>query len=104
MVRNYIVDTMKKLSWHIEEDSFNDTTPYGVKRFTNIIATKDPKAPRRVILAAHFDSKFFASASQSQASTVDSGYRVRADVSGSSSLGPRTQQRRVRSCWTLQKR
>ncbi|KAM5531729.1 hypothetical protein V8D89_014578 [Ganoderma adspersum] len=66
MVRNYIVDTMKKLNWHIEEDSFNDTTPYGVKRFTNVIATKDPKAPRRVILAAHFDSKFFATYPQNQ--------------------------------------
>ena len=68
MVRKYIVDTMKKLNWHIEEDSFNDTTPYGVKRFTNVIATKDPKAPRRVILAAHFDSKFFATYPQNQAS------------------------------------
>ncbi|PIL24299.1 hypothetical protein GSI_14052 [Ganoderma sinense ZZ0214-1] len=29
MVRKYLVDTMKKLNWHIEEDSFNDTTPYG---------------------------------------------------------------------------
>lgn len=60
LVREYIVSTLKKLKWHIEEDSFNDTTPYGVKRFTNIIATKDPKAPRRVIVAAHFDSKFFS--------------------------------------------
>lgn len=70
MVRRYIVDTMKKLSWHIEEDSFNDTTPYGVKRFTNVIATKDPKAPRRVILAAHFDSKFFAMSPMNQASVA----------------------------------
>ncbi|KAJ3558165.1 hypothetical protein NM688_g1081 [Phlebia brevispora] len=59
LVRNYIVDTLKKLNWEVEEDSFNDTTPYGVKRFTNVIATKDPKASRRVILAAHFDSKYF---------------------------------------------
>ncbi|KAI0362488.1 hypothetical protein OH77DRAFT_58592 [Trametes cingulata] len=60
LVREYIVTTLKKLNWHVEEDSFNDTTPYGVKRFTNVIATKDPGAPRRVIVAAHFDSKFFA--------------------------------------------
>ncbi|KAH9945817.1 RNA dependent RNA polymerase-domain-containing protein [Epithele typhae] len=58
-VKQYIVDTMKKLKWHVEEDSFADSTPYGVKKFTNVIATKDPKAMRRVILAAHFDSKFF---------------------------------------------
>lgn len=60
IVRNYIIDTLKKLNWHIEEDSFNNTTPYGLKPFTNIIATKDPKAPRRVILSAHYDSKYFS--------------------------------------------
>lgn len=59
IVKEYIVSTLRKLDWHIEEDTFNDTTPYGVKQFTNVIATKDPFAPRRVILAAHFDSKFF---------------------------------------------
>ncbi|KAJ8496844.1 hypothetical protein ONZ51_g913 [Trametes cubensis] len=67
LVREYIVSTLKKLNWHVEEDSFNDTTPYGVKRFTNVIATKDPTAPRRVIVAAHFDSKFFATYPQNQA-------------------------------------
>ncbi|OJT12025.1 Glutaminyl-peptide cyclotransferase-like protein [Trametes pubescens] len=56
IVREYIVSTLKKLKWHIEEDSFNDTTPYGVKRFTNIIATRDPKAPRRVIFVGATDS------------------------------------------------
>ena len=66
-VRRYIVDTLKKLKWHVEEDSFNDTTPYGVKRFANVIATKDPKAARRVIVAAHFDSKFFESYPSNQA-------------------------------------
>ncbi|KAH9901469.1 hypothetical protein C8Q73DRAFT_743008 [Cubamyces lactineus] len=66
LVREYIVSTLKKLNWHVEEDSFNDTTPYGVKRFTNVIATKDPTAPRRVIVAAHFDSKFFATYPQNQ--------------------------------------
>ena len=66
IVREYLVSTLKNLNWHVEEDSFNDTTPYGVKRFTNVIATKDPAASRRVILAAHFDSKFFSSYPDSQ--------------------------------------
>ncbi|TRM58588.1 hypothetical protein BD626DRAFT_633857 [Schizophyllum amplum] len=60
-VRNYIVGTMKALDWDIEEDSFEDDTPLGKKRFTNVIATKDPKAARRVVVAAHFDSKWFES-------------------------------------------
>lgn len=66
VVREYIVSTLRNLNWHVEEDSFNDTTPYGVKRFTNVIATKDPAASRRVILAAHFDSKFFSHYPDSQ--------------------------------------
>ena len=65
-VRQYIVDTLRKLDWEVEEDAFEDTTPYGTKRFTNVIATKDPKASRRVILSAHFDSKFFPSYPENQ--------------------------------------
>ncbi|KAI0026632.1 hypothetical protein K488DRAFT_21111, partial [Vararia minispora EC-137] len=61
LVRNYIADTLRGLGWAVEEDSFIDSTPYGDKHFTNVIATKDPTAPRRVVLAAHFDSKFFPS-------------------------------------------
>lgn len=59
---------MKALNWDVEEDSFTDKTPYGEKRFTNVIATKDPDAPRRLVLAAHFDSKFFATYPQNQVS------------------------------------
>lgn len=66
LVRNHIVDTLRNLNWHIEEDEFTDSTPYGNKKFTNVIATKDPDAPRRIIMAAHFDSKFFPSAPMNQ--------------------------------------
>ncbi|KAF8913522.1 glutaminyl-peptide cyclotransferase-like protein [Mucidula mucida] len=59
LVRNYIKTTLENLNWHIEEDVFTDNTPYGYKHFTNLIATKDPNAARRVVLSAHFDSKFF---------------------------------------------
>ncbi|KAI0064497.1 hypothetical protein BV25DRAFT_1800233 [Artomyces pyxidatus] len=66
IVRNYIISTLRALDWHIDEDSFIGTTPYGPKNFTNVIATKDPNAPRRVVLAAHFDSKFFTTYPQNQ--------------------------------------
>jgi glutaminyl-peptide cyclotransferase len=59
IVRNYIIDTMRSLKWHITEDEFTADTPLGKKKFTNVIATKDPSASRRVILSAHFDSKYF---------------------------------------------
>ncbi|KAF9526945.1 hypothetical protein CPB83DRAFT_856862 [Crepidotus variabilis] len=59
LVRNYIVSTLKALDWHVELDQFTGNTPYGAKHMANIIATKDPSAPRRLILSAHFDSKYF---------------------------------------------
>ena len=65
-MRNHLVDTLKGLNWHVEEDSFTDETPEGTKRFTNVIATKNPDAPRRLVLAAHFDSKFFSTFPQNQ--------------------------------------
>lgn len=57
---------MKALNWHVELDEFVAQTPYGPKRMANIIATKDSSAPRRVVLSAHFDSKFFEDAPRSQ--------------------------------------
>jgi glutaminyl-peptide cyclotransferase len=65
-VKNHLVAAMKSLNWHVEEDTFTDTTPYGVKRFTNVIATKDPAAARRIVLAAHFDSKFFPTSPENE--------------------------------------
>lgn len=101
LVREYIVSTLKDLKWHIEEDSFTDTTPYGVKRFTNIIATKDPAASRRVILAAHFDSKFFSKYPDSQVRTGSATLCLRfSHNNGSSLLAQQTLLRHVLSCST----
>lgn len=58
-VQQHILATFKSLNWHVEEDRFNETTPYGVKPFNNIVVTKHIGAPRKLILAAHFDSKYF---------------------------------------------
>ena len=66
-VGNYIISTLKALDWHIDVDEFSGETPIGVKQFRNIIATKDPGAARRVILAAHYDSKYFSSYPNNQA-------------------------------------
>jgi len=66
LVRNYIVSTLKALDWHVELDEFTADTPYGAKHMANIIATKDQSASRRLVLSAHFDSKFFESYPQDQ--------------------------------------
>ncbi|KAJ3265625.1 hypothetical protein HDU77_004398 [Chytriomyces hyalinus] len=59
-VEEYIESVFNGLGWHVEKDSFEDKTPYGMKQFSNIIVTKNPKAKRRLVLAAHYDSKYFA--------------------------------------------
>lgn len=38
-------------------DSFQSPTPRGQVTFTNVVATLDPSAPRRLLLACHYDSK-----------------------------------------------
>ena len=38
-------------------DTFTASTPLGQKTFTNIVATLHPDSPRRLVLAAHYDSK-----------------------------------------------
>ncbi|CEF61205.1 Peptidase M28 domain-containing protein [Strongyloides ratti] len=59
-VGNFIANEAKKAGFDIEYDTFNDNTPYGVKQFKNIIATFDPSAPRRLVLACHYDSKILS--------------------------------------------
>ncbi|KAI9183304.1 hypothetical protein H9P43_004221 [Blastocladiella emersonii ATCC 22665] len=56
--RAHLVRTLTALQFHVELDAFNDTTPYGVKPFANIVATRHPSAKRRLVLAAHYDSMF----------------------------------------------
>lgn len=58
LVRQYIVNQMASLNWEIETDQFSSNTPHGRKTFENVIATLDPKAPRRLVLACHYDSKY----------------------------------------------
>lgn len=55
----FIKSWMSTVGWSVEEDSFEAQTPYGQKRFSNIIATLHPGRSRRVIIACHYDSKYF---------------------------------------------
>jgi hypothetical protein len=38
---------------------YSGETPIGTVDFNNLIYTFDPAAPRKIVLAAHFDSKWF---------------------------------------------
>jgi glutaminyl-peptide cyclotransferase len=60
-VKDYIVAEMEKLKWNVELDVFTDKTPnMGELTFSNIIATLNPNAERFLVLACHYDSKYFA--------------------------------------------
>ena len=48
---------MKDLEWDVKVDEFENPTPLGPRKFTNIISTLDPDAERRLVLACHYDSK-----------------------------------------------
>ncbi|WFC98462.1 glutaminyl-peptide cyclotransferase [Malassezia yamatoensis] len=52
-------DSDGKDKWHITTHSFEANTPEGARTMTNIIATRDPNAEQYLVLAAHYDSKYF---------------------------------------------
>ncbi|KAL0969261.1 hypothetical protein UPYG_G00224670 [Umbra pygmaea] len=60
-VQQHIKNTLGSLTagWDVTEDTFQSQTPYGPLTFNNIIATLNPSAKRRLVLACHFDSKYY---------------------------------------------
>lgn len=54
---DFIVSHFQKLDWNVEIDAFNAKTPIGSVNFSNIIVSSNPSARRKLILAAHYDSK-----------------------------------------------
>ena len=48
---------MEGLNWDVKLDKFKQNTVIGEREFTNIIATLNPNAPRRLVIACHYDSK-----------------------------------------------
>lgn len=55
-VRQFLRESMEQLDWNVEEDKFEASTPHGNKVFSNIVATLDPSACHRLVLACHYDS------------------------------------------------
>lgn len=53
----HLANTLSSLGFTVEWDRFGDSTPHGDKLFENLIATYDASAPRRLVLACHYDSK-----------------------------------------------
>uniref|UniRef100_A0A8C9V286 Glutaminyl-peptide cyclotransferase n=1 Tax=Scleropages formosus TaxID=113540 RepID=A0A8C9V286_SCLFO len=60
-VQQHILSTLRalKAGWDVEEDRFQAYTPYGYMNFANIVATLNPASKRRLVLACHYDSKYY---------------------------------------------
>ena len=53
----YISDQMRGMGWSVETVSHEQNTVLGKRvAFHNVVATLDPQAPRRLVLACHYDS------------------------------------------------
>ena len=52
-------DAHGRPKWHVELIPFEAPTPLGLRKFTNIVVTRDPEAARKLVLAAHYDSKYY---------------------------------------------
>lgn len=55
----FIGQKLRDYGYQVEEDTFTAWTPLGYKQFTNIVGTQNQTAPRRLVLACHYDSKYF---------------------------------------------
>lgn len=60
MARDHIIGQINSLGgWDVEQHTVQMNTPQGPKNFTNIIVTVNPDVKRRLVLACHYDSKYF---------------------------------------------
>ncbi|KAM5143139.1 glutaminyl-peptide cyclotransferase isoform 1-T1 [Callospermophilus lateralis] len=59
--RQHILQRIQRLQadWVLEVDTFLSKTPLGYRSFSNIISTLNPTAKRHLVLACHYDSKYF---------------------------------------------
>jgi glutaminyl-peptide cyclotransferase len=81
---------MRSLGWQVDISSHEEDTLIGHVSFHNVVATLDPAAPRRLVLACHYDSKMtpqgFVGATDSAvpcAQLIDLAYTLRRDLQDS---------------------
>lgn len=61
LFQQHILQQIQRLQadWVLEVDTFLSRTPLGYRSFSNIISTLNPTAKRHLVLACHYDSKYF---------------------------------------------
>ncbi|XP_019758523.2 glutaminyl-peptide cyclotransferase [Dendroctonus ponderosae] len=59
-VFNYISTELDRAGWNVDVDEFEQETPnFGRLTFKNIVGALNPEADRYLVLACHYDSKYF---------------------------------------------
>ena len=75
--------------WAMVEDRFDANTPIGAVPMTNLIFTHDPEAERKLVLAAHIDSKYYPTAPDNTfVGATDSAAPVAIIISAAQALSP----------------
>lgn len=59
LTKAYIIDELKKNRWEIKTASFIADTPKGIIPMHNIISSKKGKTAETIVLACHYESKYF---------------------------------------------
>lgn len=93
----YILSRLSQLNcsrWNITQHSFESDTIIGRKPFTNIIATLDPHVDKRLVLAAHYDSKIIKG--KKFLGAIDSALPVALLLDIALTLDQKLQEREVR--------
>lgn len=85
---------MTNLGWEVTEDKFTAQTPIGNVPFTNIIATLNPLACKRLVIACHYDSKI---SPQGFLGATDSAVPCAMMIQMAQSLDNRLKQRQQQS-------
>ena len=81
--------------WEVTLDVFSAHTPLGMKSFTNIVATLDPHVDRRLVLAAHYDSKIIGGHEAKFLGATDSALPCALLLDIAHSLNSKLQTRKV---------
>ncbi|XP_044253790.1 glutaminyl-peptide cyclotransferase-like isoform X2 [Tribolium madens] len=62
-VFKFLSSEMRRLGWQVDIDEFVERAPiFGAVTFKNIVASPNPQAERFLVLACHYDSKYFPNA------------------------------------------
>ena len=83
--------------WEMTVDTFSTDTPLGEMSFTNLVATLDPHVDRRLVLAAHYDSKIIGGSKTKFLGATDSALPCALLLDLAHSLNSKLQTRKVRS-------